>query len=296
MVIYKIQCKENNKIYVGQTTKFRKRVVQHKSNLRNNKHCNPLLQNSWNKYGEKSFIFEKIDTCKSFDELDVKEDKWINKLETLHPNGFNLKTGGVSCRFTDVMKEKIIKSNSKTVGKYDKEKRLLKVYPSAKDATKEINGATSSINTACRNQKVSYGYLWKYLSDDWNFEQYEGRIGKMIWQYDDKGNFIKSYNDITQCTEQTGLSKEAIASVANGYREYHKGYKFFYRKQDKVNPIEVKTNNKKVDQYTKDGKYIKTFDSITEAAKEVDTYPSGISAMLGGTYKTYKGYIWKYHE
>lgn len=52
---------------------------------------------------------------------------------------------------------------------------------------------------------------------------------------------------------------------------------------------------KKVDQYTLDGKFIKTFKSLTEAANLCDVSVSTISGSCKGI-KTNKDYIWKYHE
>lgn len=51
---------------------------------------------------------------------------------------------------------------------------------------------------------------------------------------------------------------------------------------------------KKVAQYSLDMKLIKIFDSITEAAKEVNTSTSHICRCCKGKLKITKGYIWKY--
>jgi group I intron endonuclease len=48
--IYKIRNKFNNKVYIGQTIEYRKRISRHKSALKNNKHKNAYLQNSYNFY------------------------------------------------------------------------------------------------------------------------------------------------------------------------------------------------------------------------------------------------------
>jgi group I intron endonuclease len=55
--IYQIKNLKNNKIYIGSSKNIKERFLQHKYNLKNNKHCNPILQNSWNKYGEENFEF-----------------------------------------------------------------------------------------------------------------------------------------------------------------------------------------------------------------------------------------------
>jgi group I intron endonuclease len=84
--IYIIFCKESKKGYIGYTqTKFTKRFSTHKGQLRKNKHGNKPLQNSWNKYGEDSFIFmpikfiEKTANVLTFLEL---EEEFINIIPT----------------------------------------------------------------------------------------------------------------------------------------------------------------------------------------------------------------------
>lgn len=42
----------NGKRYIGSSLNIRKRLWEHRANLRHNKHCNPHLQASWNRYGE----------------------------------------------------------------------------------------------------------------------------------------------------------------------------------------------------------------------------------------------------
>lgn len=53
---------------------------------------------------------------------------------------------------------------------------------------------------------------------------------------------------------------------------------------------------KRVDQFTKDGKYIKTFDSVSEAAKEMGCCVAAISNCCLGRTKTSQGYRWSFAE
>ena len=55
-----------------------------------------------------------------------------------------------------------------------------------------------------------------------------------------------------------------------------------------------KEKYKKVDMYDLNGNYIKTFNSIIEASKEVNIYKSNISACCKRKLKSSAGYIWKY--
>ena len=82
----------NNKCYIGQTKNFKKRISGHKHLLNKNKHENPHLQNSWNKYGEENFKFEIIDRGENYNDL---EKQYIKKYKSnTYKYGYNILNGG----------------------------------------------------------------------------------------------------------------------------------------------------------------------------------------------------------
>ena len=92
--IYYCTCKPNEKCYVGQSTDVYSRVnYGHIPQLRGNRHDNRYMQNSWNKYGEGSFVWTVLEYC-SVESLNERETYWIKYLYTEYPCGFNLTTGG----------------------------------------------------------------------------------------------------------------------------------------------------------------------------------------------------------
>ena len=94
--IYKITCITNNKVYIGQSTNIQERIKDHKRRLKNNKHDNSYLQNSWNKHGKENFKFEILEICENnFKILNEREIYWINEYNALDRRfGFNLSSGG----------------------------------------------------------------------------------------------------------------------------------------------------------------------------------------------------------
>ena len=61
--IYRIRNLTNNKFYIGSAVNLNKRKNQHFHYLRNNKHHNKPLQNSWNKHGSDVFKFTILCNC-----------------------------------------------------------------------------------------------------------------------------------------------------------------------------------------------------------------------------------------
>jgi len=73
--IYKITT--GNYIYIGSAKIFSKRKYEHIRMLRNNNHVNPILQNIYNKYGEKSIDISIIEEA-PIDNLIEFEQKYID--------------------------------------------------------------------------------------------------------------------------------------------------------------------------------------------------------------------------
>src|SRR5262245_47981068 len=75
--IYRIVCFQTGEVYVGQTNSIKTRRRAHFSTLRGNRHHNLYLQRSFNKYGEKSFYFEVLETGLDETAVDSREQYWI---------------------------------------------------------------------------------------------------------------------------------------------------------------------------------------------------------------------------
>ena len=61
-------------------------------------------------------------------------------------------------------------------------------------------------------------------------------------------------------------------------------------------PVRVAQSKfKQISQYTKDGQFVKTYPSITEACRATGATPSLISRVVGTQYKA-KGYLWRFAE
>ena len=88
--IYVIRNTVNGKIYVGSSRRIVTRWREHKHALKHGKHT-PILQRSWNKHGEIAFSFEILEEVTEINNLCVREQFWIDKLEAANETrGFNI--------------------------------------------------------------------------------------------------------------------------------------------------------------------------------------------------------------
>lgn len=91
--IYVIRNTVNDKCYVGQSTNYLYRFRKHKEEARrNNYKYKSVLYNAMNAIGIDKFYVELLES--QVDNYNEREIYWINKLNTIRPNGYNLAAGG----------------------------------------------------------------------------------------------------------------------------------------------------------------------------------------------------------
>ncbi|MBQ2397792.1 MAG: GIY-YIG nuclease family protein [Bacteroidales bacterium] len=88
-IIYMYENLINHKKYIGQTTKP---ILERHKNHKSQKY-NSYFHNALSKYGEECFEITILDYGFDADELNAKEQYWINFYETLK-SGYNLTAGG----------------------------------------------------------------------------------------------------------------------------------------------------------------------------------------------------------
>jgi len=82
---------ENGKQYVGQSLDTKKRIMDYPDHIRGQR----LIYKAMSKYGLENFSCYKVmDCCPSKVALNYWETYWIKALDTLSPNGYNLRSGG----------------------------------------------------------------------------------------------------------------------------------------------------------------------------------------------------------
>ena len=129
--IYKIINLSNGKIYVGQAVshilnhkryrpyghegRFRCHISEAFSTKKNQSH---YLNNAIRKYGVTNFAVELIECCE-ISNSDERETYYIKELNSLFPNGYNLKNGGSVFTHSDESKKRV----SNGVSNYYKDKK-----------------------------------------------------------------------------------------------------------------------------------------------------------------------------
>ena len=196
--IYKITNRINDKIYIGKTySNPAHRFKEHCRESKRSEKKNRPLYSAMNKYGIENFIVETIEETDSPEE---REKYWIEYFGSFK-NGYNATIGGdgrpyldydliyntyikinsisktaelCQCSNDSVIKilknrglttQDFIKNSCKTVAMLDKNtEEILKIFPSAREASKFLNKTPQHIRDVCLGKRKSaYGYKWRYL-------------------------------------------------------------------------------------------------------------------------------------
>ncbi|NFO99068.1 hypothetical protein FDC62_12905 [Clostridium botulinum] len=95
MIIYKITCKLNGKVYIGQTSETLQKRFKRHMGYQKNEHDTKFYR-AIRKYGVENFAIEQIDTANTQEELDDKEMYWIEQYNAIN-KGYNSKSTKGKC-------------------------------------------------------------------------------------------------------------------------------------------------------------------------------------------------------
>jgi len=212
--IYKITNKINKKCYIGQTIgDLNKRWKGHQKVSSNCRY----LKHALNKYGVNNFKFELVCICFNTN-LDKYEIEYINKYNSLVPNGYNLRHGGDNETHHQLTKDKISKS--------------LKEYYTINKSP--MFGKKLSEET---KQKLSKAHIGrKYPTTEKKILQAKKQMRKVI-QLDMNDNILNRYESVTEAAEKNNVTKAVISMVCNKKRIQVKGYKYIFEDVDNLNDL-----------------------------------------------------------
>lgn len=175
---------------------------------------------------------------------------------------------------------------------------------------------TVSILEKCDSVRDTLLYLeQKYLNlkPEYNIAQvacrcnskkviYTNKVKHPVLQYSLSGDFIKQFDSLCQAAKSCGNKNKyvQISACCRGKLIQACGYLWKYKDDPRDISQVVKERNKgiKIDQLDLTGKYIRTYDNMAIAAREMGSIEnrSAINRVCRGQKKTAFGYKWRYHK
>lgn len=159
MIIYKLTNKTTGKIYIGQTTRtLDERIAEHCRKTRT------YIGKSIKLHGINNFNIEVIETCKSIEELNDRENYWIKYFNCITPNGYNMCEGGGNtvgfnhrpsskCKMSVTKSKMYLGENDPFYGKHHSKEQIEKWKRDRKgyDTTKATEASIKARLKAVRN-------------------------------------------------------------------------------------------------------------------------------------------------
>lgn len=278
--IYKL--KVGGKFYIGSSFDIKRRITQHKSDLKKKRHDNLYMQNVYNKYKTFEYeVLEEVNNCTD-EQLRTLEKFYINKL---NPE-FNIQ---------DPINHFITKS----IYQFDLCGNLINIYNSISEASIATDCSSSNIMHAAQiNEKetrTAGGFYWQY-EKEFIPREADKRLTK-IHVYNLAGFYITSFDNIKTCIKTLYPKRDysTISSMINRICRHLsaslEGYRFSYEKVDLLDNTKLLSITKHVPIIMIDpNQKVFIFESINDCIRKNSNLSQACVSNAIKNNKKYKGY------
>ena len=116
-----------------------------------------------------------------------------------------------------------------------------------------------------------------------------------VKQYTLSGEYIKTWGSIKEAEEFLGIKKAQACIVYCCQGKRHRAYGYIWRYEEDDSPVRPLTPYRSaVNQYTKDGEYVATYQTIREASQSTGIGETSIGNNLRGWSKSAGGFTWQF--
>ena len=219
------------------------------------------------------------------------------------------------CKIKPVIDRKYFKP--KKILQFDKNGKFIKEYPSAAEAARDIGISHNTVIGCVDKEGTAGGFQWRYKKNQVNGqgpaditpakEPFRFSQKKPVLQFCEKGKFIKEYQSLSEAERELNISKKRIINCvkrrtksAGGFQWYYKDNPIFKNGIIDIPPLVKKEPHhigpRPVIQFHIDGKLIREYSSIVEAAKECNIKESRIYNCASGIQKVASNFQWRFKD
>lgn len=265
------------KRYVGQTKSNLSIRMSAHSNQSQYRHIDDITT----KFGWTDLRIHATAPLESLDEL---ESYFIATLDTFYPQGWNHIDGGkIDFRMSVESREKI--SKAKTGMEFTEEHRQhLREAKLGTKLSEETRRKLSEVRRGKPRSEETRRKIAEANTGKTPSEETRAKISSTLKTYYKENGGTRTGSHLTE--EQ----KKHLSEINSGAGNPNYGKPRPQETTDKI----VKKLMKPIDQYSKDGQFIRRFESIKQASYELGICDSTISACAKGKVKSAGGFIWKY--
>lgn len=237
------------------------------------------------KYGVSNFYRQ---TLKVFDNLEdalLMEGDIVNEEFVERTNTYNMVIGGECPPL-----------HNKKVYEFNLQGELIKTWNSIKDINETYNCNDARIRMCIKDKRSFNNSYWSF-DNSINISEYRLSARGYVIQYDKYGNNINSFENATIASIKLDIPKQTIINAVFNRTICH-GYYFLKADEDIKNLLLEKSSKKSakytpVYRYDLNGNFDKEYDTISDAAKDVNGSHGNIIRAIKNN-KTSCGYRWSY--
>ncbi|GAA4930309.1 hypothetical protein GCM10023313_38930 [Mucilaginibacter defluvii] len=202
---------------------------------------------------------------------------------------------------------------TKKISCYDTQGRLLKTYRSAGEAAIDKGISESRIRQIAAGYELTAGgFAWRYGAEknidfakklQHKRERYKLLMGKPVTQYNMNGKRLAIFPTLKDASAATGVNRSDLTNCIKGkrasalgylWREGHGGARIDTSGVLTGESLRSIRKKKAVAQYTKDGRFIRNFESVKAAAVSIGVNNATLSGALHGASRYCGGFNWKF--
>ena len=180
----------------------------------------------------------------------------------------------------------------------NKDRKLIKIWRSAKMAEYDLNISQGNITMCCYGQRISAGgFYWCFYSDfirnDFPKKADIDRTYKRcVIQFDKDGNCLETFESLTDASIKLHIG---ISEISEACSKHYMAGNYLWRFYDEYNGEEVSYHNKRytpVQKLDENGNVLETYEKVSEAGKSGKVAYQGILRAIKNHTKA-GGYYWK---
>lgn len=219
--IYVIKNRINKKMYVGQSVNAGYRFITHCKPSSNDGHS--LIAEAIQKYGAHNFWYEILES--QVEDYNEKEKYWIDKLNTMSPNGYNVLEGGD--------KPPVHFGISHPLSTFESEEIINLIKEDLRSSALSLSDIARKYNTSKRTvMRINQGIHYEKLGESYPIRTIPKMNGKLSDEQTEEIIEILryTYRQYEDIAEQYNVSISAIQQINSGDCHPLKGVKYPIRK------------------------------------------------------------------
>ncbi len=293
-IVYCTTCTENGKIYIGvhktENPEIFDGYIGNGINIGwNIKNPHTAFQYAIKKYGFSKFKRNTLYVFDSEEQAYAKESEIVTKDFIKQKTNYNTCLGG---RYAGHIYDELYQ--------YALDGTFIKTWDSIGDAIRYYGCNSNRFNMAIKDKRSAYNSYWsKTFFDKLDTTLYRKSVHSEIYCYDKTGELYKIYDSVADIIDDLGFTKASIQDSCSHKIPLH-GFYFISDDSDindiiKTRELVFSLSDNSVSKY-KDGKLVKTYPSIAQAAKENKISSNIIKKEIKANTGTWAyGYMDTYH-